>query len=84
MVFFATRGLLGPSGTTANNKRIANLNGSATDWWLRSPYTYDTNYAWVVYSSGGCDYYGCTRSFGIRPTLILPYDFKFTSDQIAA
>ena len=27
------------TGTSANNKRIANLNGSAAAWWLRSPST---------------------------------------------
>ena len=25
------------TGSSANNKRIANLNGSAAFWWLRSP-----------------------------------------------
>ena len=72
------------TGTTANNKRIANLNGSATFWWLRSPYTRNASHAWFVNFDGGCDRNGCPNSYGIRPALILPYDFKFTSDQIAA
>lgn len=63
--------------TSANNKRIANLNGSATPWWLRSPYTDYTNYAWYVSSSG--DYVGDVTSIshGIRPALILPSTAKF-------
>ena len=72
------------TGSSALNKRIAKLNGSVTLWWLRSPNTGDTVIAWFVDSVGGCNYGGCTRSYGIRPTLILPYEFKFTSDQIAA
>lgn len=72
------------TGTTANNKRIAKLNGSATYWWLRSPYTYYTDRAWAVRYNGNGNGYVCTKSYGVRPTLILPYDFKFTSDQIAA
>ena len=31
------------TGSSANNKRIAKLNGSATRWWLRSPNTDRTN-----------------------------------------
>lgn len=60
------------SGSSANNKRIANLNGSATNWWLRSPRTHDTNIGWRVLSDG--DYAGRFPSFsyGIRPALVLP------------
>ena len=72
------------TGTTANNKRIAKLNGSATHWWLRSPNTGNTRDAWRVYSNGVYNGKYCTDSYGIRSTLILPYEFKFTSDQIAA
>lgn len=72
------------TGTTANNKRIAKLNGSASGWWLRSPRTFSASSAWAVDSDGGYGYYSCANSYGIRPALILPYDFKFTSDQIAA
>ena len=42
-------------GTAANNKRLAYLNGAAARWWLRSPSTYNSNYAWVV-NSGGNSY----------------------------
>ena len=68
------------TGTSANNKRIANLNGSAANWWLRSPYTYYTNYVWVVDSDG--DYYNdyASDSFGIRPALLLNSDLLVSLD----
>lgn len=72
------------TGSSALNKRIAKLNGSATHWWLRSPNTGNTRDAWRVYSNGVYNGKNCTDSYGIRPALILPYDFKFKSDQIAA
>ena len=42
------------SGTSssANNKRIAKLNGSAAGWWLRSPHALGTDDVWGVFSSG--------------------------------
>lgn len=62
------------SGTSssANNKRIAKLNGSATDWWLRSPYTSNTRSVWSVHSDGSCNGWVCRNSVGVRPALILP------------
>ena len=38
------------TGSSALNKRIAKLNGSAAFWWLRSPHTYNAGNAWCVYS----------------------------------
>ena len=63
------------TGTSANNKRIANLNGSAAYWWLRSPYTGNTYNVWGVGTSGNY-YYGhyAFDSYGIRPAFILPSD----------
>ena len=60
------------TGTSANNKRIAKLNGSATRWWLRSPRTSSTSHVWDVYSGGNYNYWDCDGSIGVRPTLILP------------
>lgn len=61
------------TGTSANNKRIANLNGSAVGWWLRSPYTGNTKSAWYVYPDGS---HGAVRvsasSGGIRLALVIP------------
>lgn len=61
------------SGTSssANNKRIAKLNGSATSWWLRSPHTGDTNGVWGVYSNGGYRSWGYGSTCGVRPALVL-------------
>lgn len=61
-------------GTSANNKRIANLNGSAAYWWLRSPCTDGTDAVWRVLFSGGYDGFSASYSYGIRPALILPSD----------
>ena len=66
-------------GTTssANNRRIANLNGSATNWWLRSPATHNEVGVWRCNSGGDCDHWNAYNSYGVRPALILPYSFKF-------
>ena len=71
----------------ADNKRVAKLNGSAISWWLRSPFcdsSRGSTVALYVIGNGGWGNGSCSISSGIRPTLILPYEFKFTSDQIAA
>lgn len=68
------------TGTSANNKRIANLNGSAAVWWLRSPYTSGTYYVWYVLSDGSCRSYGASSSNGIRPALILPSTLLVSDD----
>ena len=63
------------SGTSsaANNKRIANYNGSAAGWWLRSPHTNITHAAWTVDSNGNCSNWNYdNNSFGVRPALVLP------------
>ena len=60
------------TGTSANNKRLAYLNGSAAYWWLRSPYTSNSGNAWYVGSNGGSGITNnCSGSYGIRPALIL-------------
>ena len=68
------------TGTSANNKRIANLNGSAAYWWLRSPSTNFASYVWLVNSNGNCDYYDASFSVGIRPALILPSTLLVSDD----
>ena len=71
----------------ADNKRIAYLNSSAIYWWLRSPFcysSYGSARALYVDSNGYWGSIVCSGSCGVRPALILPYDFKFTDDQIAA
>ena len=70
------------TGTSANNKRIAKLNGSAAGWWLRSPYAGNVNYAYYVYSGGyySSDY--TSHSYGVRPAIILPQNFRIPADLI--
>lgn len=63
-----------------NSKRIAYLNGSATRWWLRSPYTGDTNYVWGVYSDGSYSSNHASYSGGIRPALVLPSTLLVSDD----
>lgn len=68
------------TGTSANNKRVAYLNGSAALWWLRSPNTSGTYRVWYVYSGGDCSYDGASNSGGIRPALILPSTLLASDD----
>ena len=66
------------TGTSANNKRIAHLNGSAADWWLRSPNTRNSYSVWFVGSDDGGYYHGnAPLSYGIRPALVLPSNALF-------
>jgi hypothetical protein len=67
-------------GTAARNIRIANYNGSATYWWLRSPHTGNTNLAWHVLTNGLYDYSYCTYTYGIRPALVLPSSLLVSDD----
>ena len=67
------------TGGSANSKRIAYLDSSATNWWLRSPSADGSNLVLGVNSSGNYsngDY--CTKPFGIRPALVLPSDYSYT------
>ena len=68
------------TGTSANNKRIANLNGSAALWWLRSPYTNGTVYVWHVGSNGDCNNGRASNSNGVRPALVLPSTLLVSDD----
>lgn len=71
----------GCADNSADSKRVAYLNGSATYWWLRSPNCYNgSNYALFVYSNG--DWIGnfCSSSYGIRPALILPSALLVSDD----
>lgn len=60
------------TGTSALNKRIARLNGTVTDWWLRSPSTSASTSAWYCNSGGNSGSRGCSGAYGVRPALILP------------
>ena len=60
------------TGTSANNKRIANYGGSAASWWLRSPRTNYTSSAWCVDTNGIYRGNYASYSGGVRPALVLP------------
>lgn len=64
------------NGSSARQKRIAKLNGSATVWWLRSPSTNSTYFVWGVRSDGDYGGWVAGNSCGVRPALVLPSDFR--------
>ena len=66
--------------TSANNKRIAYRNGSATHWWLRSPDSEFTGYAVSITDRGTIDIVICSESLGVRPALVLPKTALFDED----
>ena len=68
------------TGSSALNKRIAYLNGSAANWWLRSPYTNLASFVWNVYSNGSCNRSNASYSYGIRPALLLNSDLLVSLD----
>lgn len=70
----------GCADNSSDSKRVAYLNGSATVWWLRSPYCYSFDNALYVGSNGGWYGSGCSSSFGIRPALILPSTLLVSDD----
>lgn len=74
---------LSGNGSSAQSKRVANLNGSAALWWLRSPYChsgYGSALAFGVRSNGDWSSHGCSNSYGIRPALILPSSLLVSDD----
>ena len=70
----------GCADNSSDSKRVAYLNGSATNWWLRSPVCFYFGYALYVGSNGGWGNYDCSGSYGIRPALILPSTLLVSDD----
>ena len=70
----------GCADNSSDSKRVAYLNGSATYWWLRSPYCNGFYYALCVRSNGDWNVSYCSYSFGIRPALILPSTLLVSDD----
>ena len=66
--------------SAGNSKRIATLNGTATDWWLRSPSTGSNRVGWYVKSDGSLYYMDSSTSRGIRPALVLPSTLLVSDD----
>lgn len=73
---------LAGTGTNANKKRVAYRNGSAQDWYLRSPRIINTssNGVWKVVDDGSYDYDNCVNSNDIRPAFILPSTLVVSDD----
>ena len=71
----------GCADNSSDSKRVAYLNGSAADWWLRSPFCGSLfYYALCVGSDGDWDFNLCSYSVGIRPALILPSTLLVSDD----
>lgn len=70
----------GCADNSSDSKRVAYLNGSATGWWLRSPGCDYFGNALYVGSNGGWSDGSCSRSYGIRPALILPSTLLVSDD----
>ena len=68
------------SGNGTDAKRVAKYNGSATNWWLRSPNTFNTNRVWSVHSDGQCNRNNANSTYGVRPALVLPTDLLVSDD----
>ena len=68
------------SGSGGNSKRVAYNGSSAAIWWLRSPYTYNSNYVWLVYADGSYNCNWCNNSYGVRPAFILPSTLVVSDD----
>lgn len=64
----------GCADDSSDSKRIAFLDGSATYWWLRSPFCADSGYAITIDSVGDRSVFACYDLGGIRPCIILPQD----------
>ena len=65
-----------------NSKRVANFNGSAAIWLLRSPDTGNTARVWNVLSDGDYSYDNASYWHGIRPALILPKTALFDASTL--
>lgn len=70
----------GCADNSSDSKRVAYLNGSAANWWLRSPYCSSFSIALYVNSNGGWGGSVCSDSYGIRPALILPSTLLVSDD----
>lgn len=72
------------ASTSAKNKRIAKLNDSASEWWLRSPSKFNPYDPYYVSIEGGFGASNASYSYGIRPALILPSNFIVSEEMLAA
>lgn len=66
----------------ADTKRRAYIAGKTAPvrWWLRSPFTSNTNAVWSVFSYGDCGSIDTHFDYGVRPALILPSSLLVADD----
>ena len=65
----------GCDASAADEKRVAHLNGTATEWWLRTPNCYANNgvkCAVTMNAKGRGNVANCSNANGIRPAFVLP------------
>ena len=65
------------TGSSALNKRIATRDGSAVNWWLRSPNTNAATNAWLVSINGTYSSRKVSDARSVRPALVLPGNALF-------
>ena len=70
----------GTALSIASSLQIAYLNGSAVVQWTRSPYTYSTNYAYYLHTSGDVYSSSCSNTSGSRPAFTLPSTLSVSDD----
>ena len=63
--------------TSAREKRISKLNGSATNWWLRTCFKMDDQQSWCINQEGSANTGSCPYTYGIRPSIVLPSNALF-------
>lgn len=69
------------SGTSStDSKRIAYYGGSATFWWLRSPYISNSSLVWNVNTLGNCNSGRYSGSCGVCPALVLDSSLSVSDD----
>ena len=64
---------------SARLRRIANLNGSPSSWWLRSPNTANSTDSWSILYNGLEGYTSVTNSLVVRPAFIVPLNTPIDS-----
>lgn len=62
------------------SKRVAYNGSGAAIWWLRSPYTSNSNYVWFVDTDGSNSNNWYSGSYGVRPAFILPSTLVVSDD----
>lgn len=73
----------GCDASAADEKRVAYLNGTATEWWLRTPNCYANNGATravTMNAKGRGNVANCSNANGIRPAFVLPDTLLVSED----